>query len=149
MIRKFNLLISFMNWFSPMIIFFTDPRTENWLFVKSPTPIISLIVAYLYIVRKGPKLMENNKPLSMKYLLMFYNFCLVCLSAYMFVEVSEFHVTGAVVGKQHDICLWMNIYHVFPDIVLCGCRCPSSVTWLVIVLSVNSSITHMILWLSE
>nr|CAD7444985.1 unnamed protein product [Timema bartmani] len=51
-----------------------DPRVQQWSFLGSPLPIVSVIVAYLYIVLvAGPKFMENRKPHSLKKIIAAYN----------------------------------------------------------------------------
>nr|CAD7398518.1 unnamed protein product [Timema cristinae] len=52
----------------------SDPRVQQWFFLGSPLPIVSIIVAYLYIVLvAGPKFMENRNPHSLKKIIAAYN----------------------------------------------------------------------------
>nr|CAD7260767.1 unnamed protein product [Timema shepardi] len=52
----------------------TNPRVQQWPFLGSPLPLVSIIVAYLYIVLvAGPKFMENRKPHSLKKIIAAYN----------------------------------------------------------------------------
>lgn len=64
-----------------------DPRTDGWFLVSSPFPIMAILLTYVYVTIKGPKMMEGYKPFRLKYLLVPYNFGLVCLSFYMFKEL--------------------------------------------------------------
>lgn len=71
------------------IVFDVDGRLEDWLLMSSPWPTIAMTIAYLIICKVGPKFMENRKPWQLRGFIVIYNFCLVLLSAYMFIEVSE------------------------------------------------------------
>ena len=64
-----------------------DPKTADWPMVATPWPTISLVAVYLFIVKQGPKVMENRKPFDLKWVLIIYNFALVLLSGYMVYEV--------------------------------------------------------------
>lgn len=55
--------------------------------VKEPMIIFGLIVAYLFIVIKGPKWMANRDGFELRKPLILYNFLLVALSAWMMYEV--------------------------------------------------------------
>ncbi|KAB0795323.1 hypothetical protein PPYR_12162 [Photinus pyralis] len=51
-----------------------DPRVENFLFMKSPFPVIAILVFYMYFVFKlGPKLMKNRRPFKINRILVIYN----------------------------------------------------------------------------
>ncbi|GAB6030858.1 hypothetical protein CHUAL_007695 [Chamberlinius hualienensis] len=82
-----------------------DPRTDDWPLVKSPAPVIALLVAYVAITLKGPKLMENHKPLPLKLILIPYNFFLVGLSVYMFKELA---ITSYLSGYQCQMLDYSN-----------------------------------------
>lgn len=81
-----------------LLVILSDSRVDNWLFMSSPWPTLTLTALYLLICYTGPKLMENRKPWDLKAFIVIYNFCLVLLSAYMFIEVSEFFY---LVHQQH------------------------------------------------
>ncbi|XP_056319808.1 ELOVL fatty acid elongase 8b [Danio aesculapii] len=68
-----------------------DKRTDPWLLVYSPVPIICIFLCYLGVIWIGPKLMKNMEPVNLKGLLIVYNFAMVGLSVYMF---HEFLVTS-------------------------------------------------------
>ncbi|XP_016422041.1 elongation of very long chain fatty acids protein 4-like [Sinocyclocheilus rhinocerous] len=68
-----------------------DKRTDPWLLIYSPVPIICIFLCYLGIIWIGPKLMKHKEPMNIKALLIVYNFAMVGLSIYMF---HEFFVTS-------------------------------------------------------
>ncbi|RXN34560.1 adenine DNA glycosylase-like protein [Labeo rohita] len=70
---------------------FADKRTDPWLLVYSPVPVICIFLCYLVIIWIGPKLMKNKEPVDLKAVLIVYNFAMVGLSIYMF---HEFMVTS-------------------------------------------------------
>ncbi|CAH3106609.1 unnamed protein product [Pocillopora meandrina] len=63
-----------------------DPKTEEWPLVATPWPTISLVAMYLFIVKVGPKMMENRKAYELREILVVYNFALVLLSGWMMYE---------------------------------------------------------------
>lgn len=72
-------------------VFFPDKRTDPWLLVYSPVPIICIFLCYLGVVWMGPKLMKHKEPVNLKPVLIVYNFSMVGLSVYMFHEVRNCH----------------------------------------------------------
>ena len=72
-----------------LLFLYPDKRTDNWLLVYSPVPIICVFLCYLVIIWAGPKLMVKRQPVDLKPVLIVYNFAMVCLSAYMFCEVTN------------------------------------------------------------
>jgi len=67
----------------------TDPRTKDWFLLSgSPIPVWCLTIAYLSFVFLGPKWMRRRQAFSLQTLMVIYNIALVCLSIYMFVEVT-------------------------------------------------------------
>ncbi|XP_046353432.1 elongation of very long chain fatty acids protein 7-like [Haliotis rufescens] len=63
-----------------------DPRVTSWPLMQSPWAVSAIVVAYLVLVKQGPRLMEPHKPLNLQRILVVYNLSLVCLSCYMFYE---------------------------------------------------------------
>ncbi|KAK3089790.1 hypothetical protein FSP39_006559 [Pinctada imbricata] len=63
--------------------------------MESPVPIVTIFILYLVMVKQGPKMMEQQKPMQLSSGLVIYNLALVCLSAYMF---EEFLVTAILSG---------------------------------------------------
>ena len=72
--------------------FILDPKTEEWPLIATPWPTISLVAIYLFIVKVGPKVMENRKAYSLREVLIVYNFALVLLSGWMVYEVSTIQI---------------------------------------------------------
>ncbi|PIK35523.1 putative elongation of very long chain fatty acids protein 4 isoform X1 [Apostichopus japonicus] len=66
-------------------------KDQNWFLISSPYLNYSLVVLYLIIVWKGQQLMESRRPLQLKNLMMFYNFAMVLLNGYMFIEFVAVH----------------------------------------------------------
>lgn len=56
--------------------------------MSSPWPSLVICVAYFVFVKMGPTIMANREPFELKKVLIVYNFCMVLLSTYCFVEVS-------------------------------------------------------------
>ncbi|KAG5276032.1 hypothetical protein AALO_G00127160 [Alosa alosa] len=63
-----------------------DKRTDPWLLVYSPMPVICIFLLYLGVIWIGPRLMKNREPVDLKAVLIVYNFAMVLLSVYMFHE---------------------------------------------------------------
>ncbi|EEC11592.1 elongation of very long chain fatty acids protein, putative, partial [Ixodes scapularis] len=66
-----------------------DRRTEDWLLVKSPLPMLLIIAAYLAVVRYGPRLMASRQPFQLKPFLVIYNFSVAGLNLYIAGEASR------------------------------------------------------------
>lgn len=65
-----------------------DPRTVDFFMMSSPIPSALICLGYLVVVAVGPKLMANRPAFNVRQLLLVYNFAMVILSGYLFVEVS-------------------------------------------------------------
>lgn len=67
-----------------------DPRVNPYAFLNSgPWSTLAMIAAYLYFVKiLGPELMKDRKPFQLRGLMVFYNFTMVAVSAWMFYEGS-------------------------------------------------------------
>ncbi|XP_054764826.2 very long chain fatty acid elongase 4-like [Lytechinus pictus] len=63
-----------------------DPRVENWPLMESPLSCTLILVTYFIFLRTGPRMMENQKPLNLKPILLIYNITMVLLSLYMCYE---------------------------------------------------------------
>lgn len=58
--------------------------------MSSPWPSLLLTAFYIYFVKYGgPQFMEKRKPFELRNVLFCYNFAMVILSGYTFIEVSE------------------------------------------------------------
>ncbi|XP_030845097.1 elongation of very long chain fatty acids protein 4 [Strongylocentrotus purpuratus] len=65
---------------------FSDPRVKDWLFMESPLLTLVITALYLVMIRTGPKMMENQKPMELKNSMILYNFACVLLSGYIVIE---------------------------------------------------------------
>ncbi|XP_054005847.1 elongation of very long chain fatty acids protein 7-like [Hylaeus anthracinus] len=82
-----------------------DKRSNDWILVSSPIPVILITFAYLYFVlRYGPRFMENRKPYSLLTFIRFYNIFQIVANA-----AIVYHILDA--GWYQD-CF---IYCVVPD----------------------------------
>ncbi|KAF5281629.1 hypothetical protein FQR65_LT02949 [Abscondita terminalis] len=65
----------------------TDPRTEDWLLVGSPGPLITILVTYLYFcISAGPRYMKDRKPYELKNTILVYNVVQVLMSVFLVYE---------------------------------------------------------------
>lgn len=72
-----------------------DLRVENWFMMSSPIPSFVICFAYIVFVKMGPWLMKDRKPFNIRNILLFYNFAMVLLSTYCFLE---FNLAGWLAG---------------------------------------------------
>ena len=63
-----------------------DPRTADWLFISTPWSALGLVCLYLMVVMVGPQVMKSREAFKINKLLVAFNFGLVLLSLYMFLE---------------------------------------------------------------
>ena len=66
-----------------------DPRTQHLPFVRDPTVAICASISYLIIVTLGPKVMERREPLTIRKILIGYNFFSVVFSVWMMWEFAS------------------------------------------------------------
>eukprot|EP00102_Acyrthosiphon_pisum_P006904 XP_003240857.1 PREDICTED: elongation of very long chain fatty acids protein 7-like [Acyrthosiphon pisum] len=66
-----------------------DEEIDSWLFVNKPWPVLGIIIVYLLFVMKiGPKMMENRQPYNITNIILVFNFLqfsyngLLCLWSY-------------------------------------------------------------------
>ncbi|XP_053687549.1 elongation of very long chain fatty acids protein 4-like [Sabethes cyaneus] len=65
----------------------SDSRVSNWLLMETPWPGLALLGFYLMFVLKwGPKWMENRKPLKIDLVIRVYNLVQVFICFFLFVE---------------------------------------------------------------
>lgn len=58
-----------------------SPMVDDWFLMKTPLPALGILAAYLYFVlRAGPRMMENRKPMDLKKAMILYNLSQVVLS---------------------------------------------------------------------
>ena len=75
------------------------------LLVREPLYVIGLILAYLFIVIKGPQWMAKREGFELRKALIVYNFFLVALSGWMMYEVL--------------MLLLNSLYHLIHDTAYC------------------------------
>ena len=70
-----------------------DPRVKDYFMMGRPWPSFAICIGYIYLVTvAGPKFMANRQPYNLRHIMLVYNFSMVVLSFYVFLEVrwSEF-----------------------------------------------------------
>ncbi|XP_035217580.1 elongation of very long chain fatty acids protein 1-like [Stegodyphus dumicola] len=64
-----------------------DPRVATWPMMDNPMKGVTLVIMYLGFVKVvGPAWMRDQKPYDLRYLMVLYNFTLVAISAWLFVN---------------------------------------------------------------
>lgn len=67
-----------------------SPMVDEWPLMKSPLPIFGILIAYLYFVlRAGPRMMQNRKPMDLKGILILYNGVQVVYSILLCIMVCQ------------------------------------------------------------
>lgn len=58
-----------------MILCVSDEVVDKWFLMDNIYPVLALVIAYLvFVLKVGPKFMENRKPLNIKGIILAYNF---------------------------------------------------------------------------
>lgn len=71
---------------------FSDPRLDNYYLVQgSPTPIITILLAYMGLCKIGPIIMEERKPFQLRSLMTIYNFIQVFGNLFPGLYVKNSH----------------------------------------------------------
>lgn len=86
------------NWYYDLFIKYGDPRTIDSYWLKTPEPMLAVVLLYLAFVVIAPRIMENRPPMDLKALIVVYNFVLVVLSGYM---CFEFFITSFLMGYSY------------------------------------------------
>ncbi|XP_025193399.1 elongation of very long chain fatty acids protein 4-like [Melanaphis sacchari] len=75
----------------------SDSTIDSWLFVSSLWPLCIILTLYLtFVLKIGPKIMENREPINIKYIILFYNLMQTIFNSYILVyqfikpEVSSY-----------------------------------------------------------
>ncbi|XP_063678574.1 very long chain fatty acid elongase 4-like [Bolinopsis microptera] len=89
----------FQNFYSHCLSF-ADKRVADWPLMSSPMYTIYLCVAYLVFVAVVPQIMAKRKPLESRTALLIYNFAMVALNLYIFVEL----LTSALKSNYNWVC---------------------------------------------
>ncbi|XP_034188457.2 very long chain fatty acid elongase AAEL008004-like [Osmia lignaria lignaria] len=82
--------MSLASWYHYLNTEEADIKTNDWFLVSSPVPIILITFAYLYFVLKcGPRYMENRKPYSFKTFIRLYNLFQVVTNSMIVYHIFE------------------------------------------------------------
>ncbi|XP_074032274.1 very long chain fatty acid elongase 4 [Leptinotarsa decemlineata] len=65
----------------------SDRRTQGWPLVDSPVPMVSYVLAYLFLVWIGPKVMAKRKPFDLTWILVPYNLFMALLNGYIAIQL--------------------------------------------------------------
>lgn len=66
-----------------------DPRVEDYLMMSTPWPSLIICIVYVWLVVSAlPRFMEHRKPFEIRNLMIVYNFAMVLLSGYIFMEFA-------------------------------------------------------------
>lgn len=87
------------NWYYDLFIKYGDPRTIDRFLLRTPEPMLIIVLLYLAFVVIGPRVMENRPPMDLKKLIVAYNFVLVGLSGYM---CAEFFIVATRLGYSYS-----------------------------------------------
>lgn len=64
-----------------------DPRVKDWLFMKNPFALLTIVGSYLYFILSfGPRYMKNRKPYELTKVMVVYNFLQILLSLYILID---------------------------------------------------------------
>jgi len=67
-----------------------DPRVADFFMMSSPWSSLIICVLYVFAVEWAlPRFMQDRKPLEFRPLIVVYNFAMVLLSGYIFLEVCK------------------------------------------------------------
>ena len=80
--------------------------------MENPLPALFIVGIYLYFVLKlGPRLMENREPMKMKPVLIIYNACLVVFSTWWVLKVNTFSVDQIyMIDLQYKMLIYLAEY---------------------------------------
>ncbi|CAC5408130.1 ELOVL7 [Mytilus coruscus] len=82
-----HLLTSVQNMYGELMLK-ADPRVDGWFMMSTPLPSLVICLLYLAIVKLGPTIMADRKPIDLKKILLVYNLGMVGLSTYCFLEFN-------------------------------------------------------------
>ena len=66
---------------------FSDPRVKDWFLMSSPWPCLTIIFLYYILIKIGPLIMTNRKPMELRNVLVFYNVFMVMMTGYCGFQV--------------------------------------------------------------
>jgi len=60
------------------------------MLMSTPWPVLSIVIAYLlFVLKLGPKMMENREPFKIKRIMMVYNILQAIYNIFIISEVSD------------------------------------------------------------
>lgn len=82
----------------------TDPRVRDYpLIWNDPRPVLSLVALYILFIIVGKRVMRDRPAINVpSYILFIYNFSLVLLSIYMFVEIAIGIISQRLEDSKYD-----------------------------------------------
>ncbi|XP_032832712.1 very long chain fatty acid elongase 4-like [Petromyzon marinus] len=92
--------VAFYEW----TLTFADKRVADWPLMQSPLPTLAISSLYLLFVWLGPKWMQNREAYQLRVPLIIYNFAMVLLNLYIFLELF----LGARAAVYSYICQPVN-----------------------------------------
>lgn len=96
-----------------LLMLFLDRRSENWYLAESPPLTISLILlGYVVMIKKGPKLMENQPAFDLKNVMMIYNLFQVVANLGLGVYVSRKNQPSGIINFN-QISIYFKGTHFF------------------------------------
>ncbi|RZF47900.1 hypothetical protein LSTR_LSTR012635 [Laodelphax striatellus] len=106
------------SWLHEILPYIEHPQhkgdTDHWLFLESPYSTLVTAAVYLaFTLRVGPWFMENRKPMSIKYILIFYN---AILSAFSTLWVLEALLTPSLVESILFKSCHLSKQVIFPEL---------------------------------
>lgn len=79
--------------------------------MSSPLASLVICLAYVYVVQVAlPRFMEKREPLELRLLMIVYNFVMVALSGYIFIEVGRIASYGIVL---YCITSFAHLYLIY------------------------------------
>lgn len=67
-----------------------DPRTISWTLISPPWHMAAIITIYfIFVIRVGPRLMANRKPLKLRNLMLIYNSTMVLVNSFFFLAAIK------------------------------------------------------------
>ncbi|XP_054280156.1 elongation of very long chain fatty acids protein 7-like [Macrosteles quadrilineatus] len=86
-----------------LMVDLSDPRTREFPMVKSPLPVLLLVVIYHYFVTDwGPKLMKNRAPMNIYYPMMIYNWVQIAVNGWFLFKCFK-HIW--LPGEYNLLCM--------------------------------------------
>ncbi|CAL7946954.1 unnamed protein product [Xylocopa violacea] len=82
--------MSLIELYNYLMIDVADPRTNDWILVRTPVPIVLITLSYLYFVlRCGPRYMKDRPPYKLKGFIMCYNIFQIVTNVWIVYEILE------------------------------------------------------------